>query len=360
MSGGTATTPQHSSKRVDCLIVGAGLAGLTAARHLASTGTQVLLVDKAKSPGGRLATRHIGAARLDHGAQFFTVRSDEFAAEVETWMEDGVVDIWSHGFATNDGHPRYRAVDGMASVAHYLSDRLQSDLLRPPARVSRVEASAVIADTDHWSVTYAAGHREPDEAASVVLTPPIPLSTQLLRSGAVAAPGLDELATAAYHQVIAIMVTLDRSPGLPAPGALQQPEDPIFTFVADNQTKGVSDRPAVTFHCAHELSESLWDLDDGNVLAHVHEEMRRHLGGAAVDAVQIKRWRHAGPVEPRSEPCFVAATSPGPLVLAGDGFAGAKVEGAFLSGLAAADAVLDTGANRRGANRPLYGNAVIE
>lgn len=341
MSGGTATPSTHpDSAQADCLIVGAGLAGLTAARRLASTGARVLVVDKAKSPGGRLATRRIGPARLDHGAQFFTVRSADFAAEVETWLEDGVVETWTHGFSNDDGHPRYRAVEGMASIAKYLAGRLASELLRPPALVSRVEANAVVSAGDSWSVTYAAGGREPDDATSVILTPPVPQSVELLRSGVVATPHLDDLASIEYNKVIAIMVTLEGPPGLPSPGAVQQPDDPTFTFVADNQAKGVSETPAVTFHCAPGLSTRLWNLDDGNVLAHVHTDMRRHLGGAAVSEVQVKRWRYAGPVEPRPEPCLLVAQTPGPLVVAGDGFAGAKVEGAFLSGLAAADAVI--------------------
>ena len=341
MSGGAATTPDNPDpQRTDCLIVGAGLAGLTAARRLASTGAQVLVIDKAKSPGGRLATRRIGAARLDHGAQFFTVRSDDFATEVETWVEDGIVDVWSHGFAADDGHPRFRAVAGMSSIARYLADRLQSELLRPPVHASRVEANAVMAGDDGWSVTYEAARREPDQSTSVILTPPVPQSVALLQSGVVSSPRLDELAAIAYNKVIAILVTLDASPGLPAPGALQQPDDPTFTFIADNAAKGVSDVPAVTFHCAPELSADLWAGDDGAVLAAVHTELRAYLGGAAVTEVQVKRWRYAGPVDPRPEPCLVVTDSPGPLVVAGDGFAGSKVEGAFLSGLAAAETVL--------------------
>lgn len=343
MSGGPATSATTSdSEQADCLIVGAGLAGLTAARRLASAGARVLLVDKAKSPGGRLATRRIGTARLDHGAQFFTVRSPVFEAEVETWIEDGVVDVWSQGFSADDGHPRYRAVQGMSSIAKYLADRLQSELLRPPFHAPRVEANAVLAGGDNWSVTYSSGNREPDDAAAVILTPPVPQCVELLRSGVVATPHLDDLAKLEYNKVIAVMVTLNDDPGLPAPGAVQQPDDPTFTFVADNQAKGISETPAVTFHCAPELSHQLWSLDDGNVLAHVHAAMRDHLGGAAVTEVQVKRWRYAGPIEPWQEPCFVVTDSPGPLVMAGDGFAGAKVEGAFLSGMAAADVVLGT------------------
>jgi predicted NAD/FAD-dependent oxidoreductase len=55
--------------------------------------------------------------------------------------------------------------------------------------------------------------------------------------------------------------------------------------------------------------------------------------------VQIQRWRYAGPVECWPEPTVVWGSDP-VIALAGEAFAGPKVEGAFLSGRAAAEAVL--------------------
>ena len=331
----------NPSKNPDCLIIGAGLAGLTAARYLGSAGRSVLLVDKARSVGGRLATRRIGNALLDHGAQFFTVRDEAFAAEVETWITDGIVDIWCHGFATDDGYPRYRAPKGMNSIAKYLAERLQSDLLRPPITVTRTQANAVIAGPEQWAVTYEAAQREPDESAAVITTAPIPQSLDLLKAGATSTALRSKLEAVKFNQVIAVLAVLDRSPDLPVPGALQQPDDPTFTFVADNAGKGISEEPAITFHCGHDLSAELWKSSDGDVLARIHDQLRSYLNGAAVKEIQVKRWRYAGPKNPFSGLCAVAAESPGPLVFAGDGFANAKVEGAFLSGRAAANAVLD-------------------
>ena len=56
----------------ETLIIGAGLSGLSAAQTLVRSGRSVLVVDKGRGVGGRLATRRIGDATLDHGAQFFT------------------------------------------------------------------------------------------------------------------------------------------------------------------------------------------------------------------------------------------------------------------------------------------------
>ena len=64
------------------------------------------------------------------------------------------------------------------------------------------------------------------------------------------------------------------------------------------------------------------------------------LGGAAVLEAQVKRWRFATPQDLWAHPCHVIEDAMAPLVLAGDAFAGPRVEGAALSGLAAAQALL--------------------
>ncbi|MEZ4517060.1 MAG: FAD-dependent oxidoreductase [Chloroflexota bacterium] len=103
----------------DVLIVGAGLAGLTAARELSVAGLDVIVVEKGRLPGGRLATLAVGEGRADAGAQFFTVRTDEFAEVVDSWRREGLVFEWSRGWSDGslaetvpDGYPRYAAIGG--------------------------------------------------------------------------------------------------------------------------------------------------------------------------------------------------------------------------------------------------------
>lgn len=335
-SGDVMTEPHR------VLIIGAGLAGLTAATALAATDgsavdrpMDVLVVDRGRSVGGRLATRRIGDATLDHGAQFFTVRSEAFAQAVEKWQAAGVVEEWCRGFSEIDGYPRYRVVGGMNALAKHLAQHLTV--------ITRQRASAIIPGPERWAVTYEAATREPDEADAVIATPPVPQTLELLRSGATVLPAetAERLAAMSYHRVIAALVILDRSPALPEPGALQRPDHAIFTFVADNQAKGISDAPAMTFHMSHALSAELWDHDDETVLARIRDELEATIGSASATDIQIKRWRYAGPITPDPEPTAQIASKPGPLLLAGDGFGGSKVEGAFLSGLAAAKRVME-------------------
>jgi phytoene dehydrogenase-like protein len=59
------------SKPVDVVVVGAGLAGLTATRGLAKAGLNVKLIDCADRVGGRIKTDLVSGFRLDHGFQLF-------------------------------------------------------------------------------------------------------------------------------------------------------------------------------------------------------------------------------------------------------------------------------------------------
>lgn len=61
----------HSQQVVDVVVVGAGLAGLSAARTLTSAGLHTLVLEKATEIGGRVRTDVVDGFRLDHGFQLF-------------------------------------------------------------------------------------------------------------------------------------------------------------------------------------------------------------------------------------------------------------------------------------------------
>ena len=82
-------------EKKEVIIIGGGLSGIMAARTLLNKGIKdILIVEKSRSVGGRLATRRIDKGKADHGAQFFTVRSSELQKDVERWLEAGWVKRW--------------------------------------------------------------------------------------------------------------------------------------------------------------------------------------------------------------------------------------------------------------------------
>jgi hypothetical protein len=307
------------------VIVGAGMSGLVAANELQAAGVDVAVVDKGRSPGGRLATRRIGAATLDHGAQFFTVRTPAFRHRVDDWIERGLVTVWSNGFGAADGHPRYAAPAGMNSLTKDLAVGLDVSC--------STMAFAVRPTGSQWQVVIDDGSVR--VADRVVVTTPLPQAFSLLVDAAIELD--DRLMRTDYDRTISLLATLDRPPTIDAPGGVQEPNGDV-AFVADNVAKGVSATPAMTLHASTAWSETHWERDTNDLSSLLVDLARPWLGDAAILEAQVKKWRFATPRTAWPEPCWVSAD--GGIVLAGDAFDGPRVEAAHNSGLAAAHALL--------------------
>jgi renalase len=307
------------------VIVGAGLSGLVAARELQAAGLEVAVIDKGVSPGGRLATRRIGTATLDHGAQFFTVRTPAFQHRVDDWIERGLVTVWSHGFGATDVHPRFVAPLGMNSLAKDLAFGLDVSCSTRAVAVRRAGPQWEVA-TDDDVVRV---------ADRLVVATPLPQASALLTDAAIDLD--DRLMRTDYDRTIALLATLDRPPRIDAPGGVQWPNQDV-AFVADNVAKGVSTTPALTLHASAAWSQSNWERDTADVVASLVDLAAPWLGDAAIDEAQVKKWRFATPRTSWPDECWVSGD--GGIVLAGDAFDGPRIEAAHNSGLAAAHALV--------------------
>jgi renalase len=308
-------------------VVGAGLSGLVAARRLAEAGHEVVVLDKGAVPGGRLATDVVGPAALDSGAQFFTVRSEAFAALVDPWLRGGVAFEWTRGFSDPpDGYPRYAVRGGMGALGTHLAAGLEVRLDTMVFAIRRTGGRWAVGIDDGTSVA----------ADALVVTCPLPQSASLLMTAGVAVP--EQLRRTDYHRVVAVLAALDRPGGVPAPGGVQD-GDTTFSFVADNERKGVSGVPAITLHVNHEQSMAHWDDPPEELRAWALDAATPWFAGASVIGARVRRWRFAGPQTIWPEACWTPEAGL-PLAIAGDAFAGPKMEGAALSGLAAAAAIL--------------------
>ena len=188
-----------------------------------------------------------------------------------------------------------------------------------------------------WNAETASGASFSSKA--VVLTPPVPQSLAILDAGEITLDAAERarLTSIEYARCLAVMAVLKGPSRIPPPGGFAPAAGPIV-WIADNQTKGISSEPAITIHARHAFSVEHWDRDrqeSGRLLLDAAKEWL----GADVRTFQVQGWRYSKPLRVDERRCAVLSESP-PLVLAGDAFAGPRVEGAALSGWAAAEAVL--------------------
>jgi len=320
----------------DVCVVGAGIAGLLAATELQKKNVHAIVVDKGRGVGGRMSVRRTSAGTWDHGAQFFTVCDADFAAQVEEWVTRGVVRKWSTRFPTRGGADvdrggRYfRGMTGMNAPAKELAAHLT---VRMGERVQ-----AIAAEDDLWQIETDA--QTVIHARGLIMTPPVPQTLELLGVSGIGLPEEERktLEGITYDRCIALLLALDGESVVPDPGGLFCDGEPI-AWLADNQAKGISATPAITLHAGPSFSREHWDSDDRVIEDRLLHAAKPWLESRVIES-HIHRWRYSKPVEVYPQRCFRLST-PLPLLLAGDAFGGPRVEGAALSGLAAAQAMLE-------------------
>jgi predicted NAD/FAD-dependent oxidoreductase len=337
----------------DVIVIGAGIAGLCAAGELVRAGRRVLVVEKSRGIGGRMATRRVGGAVCDHGAQFFTVRGRAFGGIVADAEAAAAVDTWCTGFGragsigddvepAADGHARWRGIRGMTDLPKFLLERLAADGHGEPCLVTTNTRVAAIGTQRGVVVTVEAeGRSAMIEAAAAVVTAPVPQALDLLAAGGAAldAEAQAKLATVAYDPCFALMLVLDRPSRVPPPGAIQFAADAggPLAWVADNMQKGISALPALTVHATGAFSRDHFAAPPEEVTAILLDAVRPWIDGDPATAVverSLHRWKFALPTTILDDPLVVASQVP-PIVCCGDAFGGPRVEGAASSGLAA-------------------------
>jgi renalase len=314
---------------LDFLVVGAGISGLLAASGLVAAGHRGIVLEKSRGVGGRMATRRLNGEVFDHGAQFMTAREDAFQALIEAWRTEGVVVPW-FGQDSDSGHVRFRGAPGMTAVAKHLASGLTVE--------RRVQVASVTRIGRGWRIEALDGQQW--KARVLVLSAPVPQSLKLLETGGLN-PSTDldpALSGITYDPCFALMVSTEEGEGLlPQPGWLRPESGPI-AWMADNRLKGVSpsNRPALTLHASSEFSRTWFEAEPEAVTTRLLEAARPWVRGRVM-AHRLHRWRYSQPVNPLADPVLVESERG--LVFCGDAFGGARVEGAALSGLAAAERV---------------------
>ncbi|MEM7516004.1 MAG: FAD-dependent oxidoreductase [Planctomycetota bacterium] len=321
----------------DVAVLGAGIAGLSAATMLVERGLSVRLFDKARGPAGRISTRHSGRFDFDHGAQYFTVREDHFQAFVNEMEDREVVAEWRGKFVRVDERGqslgparesrRFVGQPGMNALAKYLAKDLD---VRTQTRV----AVATPEDPTHL-------HSEQGEDLGtfgrVLVTFPAGQAAEWL---AQVEPELAKrVASVAMKPCRALLLGFESRVDVPFDGAFV--EGSPLSWVARNSSKpGRPPGEAWVLHGSPEWSEENFDLDQEEADAAMEAAFRELCGSELPPEAHrdSHRWKYAIP-ERVLEESFLTSED-GKVTLCGDWCAGPRVEGAWLSGRAAAEHLL--------------------
>jgi renalase len=321
-------------------IVGAGLAGLVAARALTEGGVETVLLEKARGPGGRMATRRRDALAFDHGAQYFTARDERFRRAVASWGEAGVAGAWEAPVVVIGGErveeveekgrseTRYVGVPRMSAITRHLAGGLD---VRTSTRVGELSRHG-----HRWHLATDAGEHLGTYDVVLLALPPAQ-AAELLRAPA---PDLARVADGvAMEPCWAVLAAFDARLDTALDAAFVN-EGPL-AWVARNASKPA--RPAPECWVLH--ASPAWSREH---LEEADEDVKTYLLDAFFAALGVEprtphyatghRWRYARAAQPLGEECRYDAARG--LGLCGDWCLGARVEGAYLSGLALAERVL--------------------
>lgn len=313
-------------------VIGAGLAGLSAANALLAAQHKVTLFERNPQPGGRLG------GDTDSGAQYFTVRHAAFHQASRDWLANGWIAEWAprlfaytheHGLQpSEDRLLRQVGVPSMQTLAKYLA----GSQLVPGVDIQQLQPASngqwLLQDTQYNT-------HGPFDQVIIATTPAA--ATQLLS----AAPKLQ-------HAVNNVQMLPCWSLTAHFATPLATPVDACFVrtggldWIARNNSKpGRNSTEVWTLQSTVDWAQTHSDTTPALVAAELLTALWRVLGLPAQppSATHAQFWAAARPAQPLQWGAL-AAPELG-IYVCGDWCLGGRIENAWLSGLQAAQALLE-------------------
>jgi renalase len=371
----------------DVAVIGAGMAGLTCAQQLQQLGYQVVVLEKSRGVGGRVATRRLPGTRADHGARFLEPKTELVRQLVMMLSKYHIVQPWTDRFyqfnpdnqeliPASNWCPYYIAPEGISAVGKFLATGLNIWFNR---RVQQIQPNH---QNDHWRITLeATTELESQEvtARTIVLAIPAPQALILLanQETGISSEVLDKVRSVEFDPCIAVMAgyAAEKQQELAQQDLAQQdlaqqdlaqqdlaqqtpiwrgllfPPGDCLSWVAwDSSKRKAATQPVFVLHSSAEFAQNYLDATDlqpaaDRLLARAAEWSIPWLN--APEWMQVHRWRYGLCRRPLAE-SILSINRPLPLVCAGDWCGGNQIEGALASGFEAARWV-----NERSRNVPL-------
>ena len=317
-------------------IIGAGIAGLSCANHLAEKDITATVFEKSKGVGGRTSTRRVDPnLSFDHGAQYFTVRNPILQSFVNTWENLGVVSEWKGRIVKLNNKeitgteiiPRYVGTPGMTAMAADLAKDLE--IMRETKIIEVKYSSNQWILKDETGVAYNGFNH-------LIVALPAPQTAELLANHAIGKIASSTPMAPCW----AVLVGFEKKLDVPWDGAFIH--DSALSWVARNSSKPGRDatKDCWVLHANAEWSAKHLEDSPESVIRLLLESFT-NASGENLPAQIYKtahRWRYSiggSFINPRD----LHDESIG-LTICGDWVNGGRFEGAFLSGITAAESIL--------------------
>lgn len=301
-------------------IVGAGLTGLCLAHMLRRHGIPSFILDKGRSPGGRLATLKRDDLRIDYGPGWFHTDEADTAPEIQEALRILQAEEVDANDLSDDVRKRLPACDrirswhvpgGIRQIAERLADSLEVSNSHHLRRIERTPTGWRISGT----VSSEQDRPFTREARGLVLTQPWPQVRELLETSGlfeVPAPVHDEV-NDDYERVLVLILESDDFPVPPGP-----PWQGEFAGIEPVRSIRwqMSERPGhrriLTIFADPRWSRTHWEESDEEVRRQLLDALHSIFGrDFQVDLIRQHRWKYARLADS-------AIGNPGPSVLSAD------------------------------------------
>ncbi len=335
-------------RQVDIAVIGAGLAGLTCAQKLQQAGHSVIVVEKSRGLGGRLATRRLAKTHADHGVCYIQPQQAAFQQFIQTLCDQGIVHTWTDGIHTLDTAGNlhapsrqatcYAAPHGATAIAKHLAQDLEV------LRAQKVVALTPLENA--WQLQSEDATLELS-ARQVVMAIPAPQAVEIVAPIAGFDPQcLTQLRAVEFAPTITAIAAYPKTlqsqaQQLPWRG-IQCLDHAELSWIGLDSSKQIDPvQPTLIVHSSAKFAAAHQHSDDLSAIGQRLLDRAATLADwiAHPEVLQVHRWRYALAQNPLSE-TFLKARAHAPLWFCGDWCGGDRLEAAYLSGTAIGQAVL--------------------
>ena len=305
-------------------VIGAGMAGGYLGSALGQLGHDVVVLEKSRGFGGRLATRRGEGVQFDHGAPFFTARTSlfkellaEHASSVVEWTPRvTTISPGRKSYKRDWFEPQYIGAPAMGALA-------QSLLATSEVQLER-EVSTVVSGANRCLVHFEDGAVEPYDF--VISSAPAPQTAAIMNI---------ELEDVTYSPCFALLAIPSESPRFDAAVV----KDSLIEWLECTSSKPSRvSTPTLVAHASAEWTVEHFDAPRDDVKQFMVSALAE-LGLEVESGPSLHRWRYAQVVQPYRSPYWLSSQLK--LAACGDWGVGAGVESAVVSASKLVAAIAD-------------------